>query len=145
MLLIVVPPGLSALQVAQRDMAREKGVRVIELDCTAIKGECYDYHYAEMASIAALRDQAAAVLSGALTLPVPPTREQLEGRCGLGRPVAVAAVQDDASTDETASTTGAADAICSNPAATPAEPAPTTDAAPPAAAQEVQVEPDFDA
>lgn len=79
---LIVPPGPSPMQVAEADMAREKGVPVLTVDCTALRGEAFDYHFAEMAPLVALREQAEAVSAGRLTLPVPKTREELEGLQG---------------------------------------------------------------
>jgi hypothetical protein len=75
---LLVPPGPSPMQVAEADMAREKGVPVLTIDCTALRGEAFDYHFAEMAPLARLREQAEAVSAGRLVLPVPQTREELE-------------------------------------------------------------------
>ena len=75
---LIVPPGPSPMQVAEADMAREKGVPLLTVDCCALRGEAYDYHFADMPAVAKLREQAAQVAAGTLRLPVPPTREQLE-------------------------------------------------------------------
>lgn len=39
---LIVPPGPSPMQVAEADMAREKGVPVLSIDCSALRGEAYD-------------------------------------------------------------------------------------------------------
>ena len=39
---VMVPPGPSPMQVAEADMAREKGVPVLSIDCSALRGEAYD-------------------------------------------------------------------------------------------------------
>lgn len=48
---LLVPPGPSPMQIAEAEMAREKGVRVIVVDCTAIRGEAFDYQFAEMPDV----------------------------------------------------------------------------------------------
>ena len=89
---IIVPPGPSPMQVAEADMAREKGVRVLQIDCTTVKGEAYDYVFAEMAEVRALKEEAAEVAAGVRTLRAPKTREELEKAAGGAPPPPVGEV-----------------------------------------------------
>ena len=65
MLQLLVPPGLSTMQQAEADMAADKGVRVVIVDCTRIGVEAYDYHFEEMAQLQSLRDRGGADLDAA--------------------------------------------------------------------------------
>ena len=80
---LVVPPGPSPMQVAEADMAAEKGIRVLPVDCTALRGEAFDYHFAAMDEVKELKEQAAEVIAGTRTLVVPRTREELELAAGI--------------------------------------------------------------
>ena len=90
---LIVPPGPSPMQIAEADMAREKGVPLLAVDCTALRGEAYDYHFAEMEPVKALRDEAAEVVAGRKQLPVPLTRHQLEAGVGGASPSPAAAAK----------------------------------------------------
>ena len=91
MLLLLVPPGKSPMQLAEEDAANDKGVRVLTIDVRDVRGEAFDYHFDEMPLVKALRDEAAQVAAGLLTLKVPPTREELEQMALHGGSDAIAA------------------------------------------------------
>ena len=55
MLQVLVPPGLSTMQQAEADMAAEKGVPVVVVDCTRIGSEAYDYHFQDMPELQHVR------------------------------------------------------------------------------------------
>ena len=71
---ILVRPGLSPMQVAERDMANDKGVPVVVLDFTEAQGvgECRG-----MANLEALRRQACNMRQGGIAPPPRPTRDAL--------------------------------------------------------------------
>jgi len=52
---LIVPPGPSQMQLVEAAMAEDKGVPLIAIDCTAIPSEAYDYHFAELPAVQALR------------------------------------------------------------------------------------------
>ena len=56
---IVVPPGPSKMQLAEAEMAAEKGIEVLTVDCMSIRTEAFDYHFAEMPKVQALLNSAA--------------------------------------------------------------------------------------
>jgi len=73
---IVVPPGLSDMQVAEAGMAEDKGVDVVRLDCSEVEVSATEYLFKEMAGWAELTGLAERVARGE-KLPVPPTRQEL--------------------------------------------------------------------
>ena len=81
---LIVPPGPSDLQLVEASMARDKLVPLVQVDCTAIPSEAYDYHFEEMESVKALRaapaaaaEAAAAAAAAAEVAAVVPARDQL--------------------------------------------------------------------
>ena len=82
---LIVPPGVSPMQRAEAEAAADKGVRVLLVDLRGVRGEAYDYVFDEMPEVAALKREAAEVAGGKRTLPVPPTRAELE-RSAAGKP-----------------------------------------------------------
>lgn len=79
---LIVPPGPSPMQIAEADMAHEKGVPVLKIDCTSVKGEAFDYVFAEMDEVRAVKEEAAEVAAGVKKLPAAKTREELEKAAG---------------------------------------------------------------
>ena len=65
-----VPPGLSTMQLVEAEMAKDMGVAVVAVDCFDIKSEAFDYHYAEMPQLQAVREAVAGAVPP--SLPSPP-------------------------------------------------------------------------
>lgn len=76
---VLVPPGPSSMQIAEESMARDRGVRVLKIDCSHVKSVLMDDEAASRPEVEQLRADAERVKAGE-TLPVPPTRVDLEAR-----------------------------------------------------------------
>ena len=53
---LLTPPGPSPMQLAEAEMAADKGVPVVVVDCTDVNSEAFDYHFDEMPHVRALHD-----------------------------------------------------------------------------------------
>ena len=73
---ILVAPGLSQMQLAEADMAADKGVPVVLLDCTLVRDRLDEYGARCMPGVELLWDLADRVRRGE-TLRCPPSRSEL--------------------------------------------------------------------
>ena len=74
---ILVPPGLSKMQIAEESMARDSGVPIVRIDCTRILSELTMEQAMMMPEVKALLLQQAQVRRGG-TRDIPPTRGELD-------------------------------------------------------------------
>ena len=73
---VLVPPGLSQMQLAEADMAADKGVPVVLVDCSNVRERLDEYDASGMPGIRRLKVLGTRVRRGE-TLRAPPSRSQL--------------------------------------------------------------------